>query len=313
MKNKLKQAMFCLIACAAYFQTKAQTLPITISARTNTNKSIEFTATKTDPGTYTLILNFNNVTNATAGREVVTVTGYSRSAYILDPINKDQGVGYSYGYSYIRGKLKVKHDPEFVYLLPYKNGTKVRAAESSFANATYFGSTTPEDWKAYRFFTKTEDTITAVRKGTVVEVTDQHETDDKKGIAFTNKLNSIIIEHADGTILRYQGLKKGSIVVKVGDVVFPGTSLGVNSKTHADSPPNVSLLFMYLKSADIEASRNTNVQNSKSLYGFITAKFCTTENPSMYVVPNQEYTVAVTPEIVQKEMSKKELKTLVKK
>lgn len=312
MKNKLKLSLCCLLAFATYIETKAQELPITIRGRTNTDRSIEFTAIKTDPGTYTLVLNFKDVTNATAGREVVTVTGYSKSAYVLEPINKDQGVDFSYGYSYIRGKLKVKHDPEFVYLLPYKNGTKVKTVESSFAKATYFGSTTPEDWKAYRFYTKTEDTITAVRKGTIVEVIDLYETDDKKGIAFTNKLNSIMIEHADGTILRYQGLKKGSIVVKVGDVVFPGTSLGVNSKTHADSPPNVSLLFMYLKSADIEASRNVNLQNSKSLYGFITAKFCTTANPSMYVVPNQEYTVAVTPEIVQKEMTKKELKTLVK-
>lgn len=231
----------------------------------------------------------------------------------MNPTNKEQGIGYSLSYSYIRGKLKPKYDPEFVYILPYKNGTKVEAAESGFANAQYFGSTTPADWKSYRFYTKTEDTITAVRKGTVVDLKDLYESESKEGISFTTMVNLLTIEHADGTLATYRGFKKGSFAIKVGDVVFPGTKLGVNSKSSATSPYNVSLMLYYLKSDDIESTKDKNVKTDKSLYGFITAKFHTAENPSLFLVPQQEYTVAASPEIIQKEFTKKELKALTKK
>lgn len=314
MKNKFKLTLLSLTACFVFTISEAQERSLTVSTKTNTNRSVDFTATKIDPGTYTLILNFNSLNNVSAGvREVFTLSGYGNNFYTMNPTNKEQGIGYSFSYTSIRGKLKPKYDPEFVYILPYKNGTKVRATESAFANAQYFGSTTPEDWKSYRFYTKTEDTITAVRKGTVVEVKDLYETESKEGVSFTTKVNSLTVEHVDGTLALYRGFKKGSFAIKVGDVVFPGTKLGVNSKSSSTSPYNVSLMLFYLKSDDVESSRDKNVQTDKSLYGFITAKFHTAENPNLFLIPQQEYTVAASPEIIQKEFTKKELKALTKK
>lgn len=226
----------------------------------------------------------------------------------LTPTNKDQGIGFSYSYSYIRGELNPKYSPLFLYALPYAKGKKVRAIESSFLNATYFGSTTPDDWKVYRFITEQIDTVTAIRKGIVVNVSDLYD-EDNKDIKYTNKVNSVVIEHADGTLATYKGFKKG-IFVKEGQIVFPGTALGMNSITN--DRYGISLMLTYLKSADIE-SAGKNVKESKSLYGFITPYFCPTENANGILINQKYYTSAITPEIIQKEMTKKEIKNLGKK
>ncbi len=137
--------------------------------------------------------------------------------------------------------------------MPNGKGRKVRALESTFFNATYFGSTTPDDWKAYRFFTQEADTVTAIRKGIVVNVSDLYDGDN-----------------------------------------------------------SISLIVTYLKSAEIAAAKK-NLKETKSLYGFITPYFCTLENVNGILTSQQYYTSTITTEIIQKEMSKKEIKGLTKK
>jgi hypothetical protein len=286
----------------------AQDAPVKVNYVIASNKNVDFSFEKADPGTYTVVLKFNNLTNTyDVGRQEYEAKGYIGRLTTLSPTNKEQGVGFSYSYSYIRGKFKPKYDPDFIYLLPCKKGNKVKATESTFINATYFGSTTPDDWKVYRFYTDAEDTVTAVRKGTVVAVKDLYETAEG-GVAYTSSTNELIIEHADGTLATYRGFKKGSFRVQVGQTVFPGTVLGVNSKSAANGRPGIALLITYLKSSDFEGGRNQNVTNSKSFYGFITPKFYTADNPAATLVAQQDYVSAITPEIIRKEFTKKELK-----
>jgi hypothetical protein len=286
----------------------AQDAPVKVNYVVASNKSVDFNFEKADLGTYTVVLTFTNLTNTyNTGRQEYEAKGYSGRLTTLTPSNKEQSVGFSYSYSYIRGKFQPKYDPNFVYLLPYKNGSKVKATESAFVNATYFGSTTPDDWKVYRFYTDNEDTVTAVRKGMVVAIKDLYETADG-GVAYTSSVNELIIEHADGTLATYRGFKKGSFRVQVGQTVFPGTALGINSKSSGSGRPNIGLLITYLKSVDFEGGRNQNIKSSKSLYGFITPKFCTASNPAAILVAQQDYVSANTTEIIRKEFTKKELK-----
>ncbi|KQC00816.1 hypothetical protein AQF98_09055 [Pedobacter sp. Hv1] len=294
---------------------KAQVPHISIKVETNTNRSIDYIATKTDPGTFLVVLNFTNLTNSLSKeREIATITGYAGNVYTMRPENKNQDIRYSnFTFSYIRGKLNPKYDPEFVYLLPYQNGTKVKALELTDGKAKYLGSTTPNSWKIYRFSTDAADTVTAVRKGIVVELKDIYDTDSREGVAFTSNQNFIMIEHADGTLAEYNGFKKGSTTVKVGDVVFPGASLGMSSKASENAEPSITLVLSYLKSADFESAKDKTKQRDKSLYGYITGKFLTGENSSMVLESNQVYTSVIAPAIVQKELTKKELKALVKK
>ncbi|RZK55576.1 MAG: hypothetical protein EOO91_13830 [Pedobacter sp.] len=108
----------------------------------------------------------------------------------------------------------------------------------------------------------------------------------------------------------YRGFKKGSITVKVGQTVFPYTKVGLNTKSGSNGMYNISLLLTYLKSNDLESSKNQNLQNSKSLYGFVNPHFYTLENGNLILENNKFYTSAKKPEIVQLEMTKKEIKNM---
>lgn len=308
-KMKLSTSILALVLLATAFTTHAQEKELTVTSKRNDDKSVSLIAEKNSPGTYTVVINFKDLTNSSVpGNPVYKVKHNGDNFTTLTPQNKDQGIGYSYSYSYIRGELNPKYSPLFLYALPYGNGKKVRAVESGFLNATYFGATAPADWKAYRFYTEAADTVTAVRKGTVVNVSDLYDAD-TKDFTYTSKVNTVIIEHADGTLATYKGFKKG-ILVKEGQIVFPGNALGLNSMTNERY--GISLMITYLKSAEITAAKQ-NVKESKSLYGFITPYFCTTENANGVLTNQKYYTSAITAEMIQKEMTKKEIKSLAKK
>ncbi|MEZ2337222.1 hypothetical protein AB6735_16370 [Mucilaginibacter sp. RCC_168] len=312
MTNRIKAIAFALLNCYFIINVSAQDSEIKINYTINTNKNVDFNYEKNDLGSYTINLKFTNLINSSnAIEQHFTVKSYSGHFLTLSPQNKDQGVGFAYQYSYIRGKLNPKYNAGFVYLLPCKKHKKVMVADVAFVGARFLGKTTPEDWKVYFFYTPNEDTVTAVRKGLVVEVKDLYETEASADLAYKSNVNEIIVEHEDGTLATYRGFKKGSVVVKLGQTVLPGTTLGLNSKFSINYSFGITLLVTYLKSIDIESSRDT--QNSKSLYGFVDPHFCTAENANTTLTAQQEYTEADTPEIVGKELTKKELKQLINK
>jgi hypothetical protein len=287
---------------------KAQENVIKVTTNINTDKSVSFTAEKSVPGTYTIVLKFNNISNSTDfPNDNYTVYNNHYNFLNLKPSNKEQGIGYSYTCAYIRGKLNPKYDPNFVYLLPYQKEAKVKVMEAGFLNAAYFGSETPPDWKVYHFCTDKADTVTVARKGIVVSIQDIYE-ESSRNLAYTSRVNQIEIEHEDGTIARYLGFKKG-IFVKVGQKVIPAEPLGISSKISSNGQYFVSLMLTYLKSVDYESLRNKNLKGSKSLYGFITPYFCTSENTNLILQNKTQYTAIASIEIVKKELTKRELKS----
>jgi hypothetical protein len=312
INKKMKTTLLTLSLCVLLLIAKAQERTVTIEAKRNENKSIDFDYNKTDPGTHTVVIKFASLSNTMDPGASFTASDYSGRLFSLTPSNKDQGIGYgSYTTFYIRGKLKPKYNPNFIYVLPYKNEAKVQVAESGFLGATYFGKTAPEDWKAYRFYTTEQDTVSAIRKGLVVEVKDLYETGGEDGLSYTSKVNELTIEHTDGTMAIYKGFKKGSFTVKVGQTVFPGTSLGLNSKYDRNGKYNVSIMVTYLKSLDVDKTANSTTK-SNSYYGFITPRFMTANNADEVLVAQKIYMAASTADVVQKEMTKKELKLLGK-
>lgn len=304
-KSIITLSLICLFAVNA----NAQEGKLKVTQTNNPDRSVRFNFEKTDPGAHTLVLNFKELSNSSGSEtQSFNVTGYGGSFLTLNPINKNQGIGLSYSYRYFRGKFKPKYNADFVYLLPYDNDVQVKASESSFVGATYFGNTTPEDWKVYRFYTKDEETVTAARKGVVVEIVDEFESDNGNA-HYTSKTNHLIIEHADGTLATYRGLKKGSFEVKLGQTVFPGTKLAKNSKYGTKDQFNISLMISYLKDKDAGTGKQT-VATAKSYYGFVTPKFFTAENQNVVLENGGFYTVAQSKEIIQKEFTKRELKTV---
>ncbi|MCH5690678.1 M23 family metallopeptidase [Niabella sp. W65] len=139
-------------------------------------------------------------------------------------------------------------------------GIKCEVVEAGYANQRYFGAEKPADWKSYFFYTDKEEMVTAIRKGMVVKVVDEFET--SENIEFTTRQNAVIVEHEDGTLVRYLGFKKGSLQVRPGDVILPNTPLGVNT-FRSKNRYAISIFMYYLSSLDFESLQNQTLAKQK--------------------------------------------------
>ncbi|MBK0383566.1 M23 family metallopeptidase [Pedobacter sp. SD-b] len=300
----LKFLTLCFLCTICKIATAQENL-IKFTTTRNLDKSIDFNFDKADPGTFTILLTFKNLENATPVGSEIVISGYSGKFYTLKPDNANQDISFSFSCTYVRGKTDCEIQSDFLYLLPYKNGTKVKMNEAINLEAKYFGNTKPDDWKSYFFLTEKEDTVTAIRRGLVVEIKNDFENQESN-VVFTSNTNSIIVEHADGTFARYGHLKKGSILVKVGQTVYPANSLGLNTK--GNSSYKSSLTIMYLVSNDLQTVKTQNLKTYKSVYGYVTPQFATQDHNNLVLKPNEVYTAFSTPDMIRKEMNKKELK-----
>ena len=288
--------------------TSAQEQVLKLSSKRLDNKSVEISYEKNKPGNYTIAVKFSNLTNTTQTSESVSsINSSSGTLLTLRPIDKNQGINYNFTYRYIPGKLKPKVKEDFCYILPYRSGEEVRVVEMGYANEKYFGAEKQSDWKSYSMITHQQDTVTATRKGEVVDIVDKFEDASSDNIAFTSSKNYLIVEHEDGTLLRYSGFKRGSIPVKLGEAVLPGSVLGINSHNQ-NNYYSISLLLYYLSSANFESLQGQTLANPKSLYKILTPTF-TFDGTTCVVLENQkEYSAFNSEEIITREMSKKEIK-----
>ena len=299
------------LICVAFLilqNTFAQDKALRLSSKTLDNRNVEISYENSNPGSYTVVLKFSDLTNSYQSNESVfqVISGHG-ILLTLKPQDKDKGIRYAYKYTYIRGKLNPKFKENFCYVLPYKPGERVRVVEMGYINEKYFGAEKPSDWKSYSFITNNEDTVTAIRKGVVVEIVDEFDDGNSESVAYTSKKNYIIVEHGDGTLLRYSGFKRGSINLKMGEVVFPGSVLGLNS-LRQNNNYSISLLLYYLHSADFQSLQGETLSNPKSLYKTLTPKFTFDGTKCDLLEDKKEYTAFNSEEIIMREMSKRELK-----
>lgn len=301
--KKLIVFLFFTYTC---LQAIGQESILKLSSTRNSDNTVDITYEKPDEGTVTVELSFRELANANSPRTVLSVRGTSGTLLTLKPIHKEKPIPYSYTYRSIRGALLPKIDTSFVYILPYEASENVRVSEAGFLRAKYFGAEEPKDWKVYHFYTDKPATVVASRKGTVVKVKDEHDDNKLEDVSYSSQTNNVIIEHADGTLLEYDGFQHGSIKVKVGDVVFPGQSLGINVK-RGENKYSVVYSLYYLKSAKLFNVANKGMSNSESYYGWITPVFSTADGESK-LENNKSYKASISNEIVTKEMSKREMK-----
>lgn len=171
----------------------------------------------------------------------------------------------------------------------------------------YFGEEEPEDWNSYRYYTHEKSTVTAMRKGIVVDIIDEHDAPDMDGVSYTSSLNSIMIEHEDGTLAYYAGFEKGSIAVKSGETVFPGTALGQNTRIDRNRGYYVSVIIQYLNNI-VQDAETKLIARSGRFYGFVTPHFTTAEGEGIILEHAREYRATAPAAIVTKEMSRREKK-----
>jgi len=193
-----------------------------IEYKVNDDKSIDFRYQKSKPNSITAILEFSFMSNTSSPRTIVKKLNKSQGSFItLKPTNADQNIGFNYTYKYFNQTINPTLDKEFVYILPYKKGSKMNVEELDFLGEKYSNKKKPKGWKAYSFKSDVPQEIYPTRKGVVIEVVNKHEPDLTKTYSFYNKMNSVKVEHSDGTIANYSGFDKLKISVKPGDIVYP--------------------------------------------------------------------------------------------
>jgi len=118
-----------------------------------------------------------------------------------------------------------------------------------------------------------------------------------------------MIEHEDGTLARYNVLKKGSIKVVPGQTVYAHTPIAIAGTYNLGRNSQVSFTVCYLSEDNLDNSGRQTMKTKKNYYSYIDPIFHTTDG-DVRLKSNQTYTADLNNEIITKELSKKEKKKL---
>jgi hypothetical protein len=141
---------------------------------------------------------------------------------------------YGYRYRWIKGSKDAIHDDNYLYMLPYSN--KVDAVLSQGFDTIY--SHKGRSKYAVDFAMSEGSEVIAARGGVVIKTKSSSNVGgyDKK---YSAHGNYITIYHNDGTFGLYYHLKKGGVVVKVGQKVKKGQLIGYSGNTGYSSGPHL--------------------------------------------------------------------------
>lgn len=286
-----------------------------ITHERNDDKSITFRYNSDIPGSALIVLNFIDLENAYAGVIKRTITGYGGEIYTLTPTNPENGIGFSYRSKIFYGNVNKKPNAKFKYILPFKKGEKIRVRTLNYLGKK-FGNTTPKNWKSWQFLTKPNDTVLAIRKGIVVNITDDATADTAAEYDFKSKSNSITVEHKDGTLARYSVLKDKSIMVNIGDIVYPSAPIALAGSYDLEENSQLRLSVFYLDKKilnyDFSKRDSENLTNKTHLYSYIDPLFYTDENLTK-LKSNSFYSSNYNNSIIELEMRKREKRKFKKK
>ena len=272
----------------------------------NNDKSVSFNYKKYRPGSYFLIIEFNNLNNTRANTFRRVIDGSSGSLLKLKPTNQDEGIGFQYTFQYYQGNLNSKIHYDYPYILPFDKGKTNFVNELYSIENTYLKKDLPKNWKSYSFEFKNPEIIRSIRKGTVVEIINKFKSKSDKVYSFYSEQNSIKIEHKDGSIASYKGFGYNQINVKIGQLVFPQTKLGQLAKFDLREIYRLYLSLYSFKT--IEGISPNRIKSSSDIeINYITPKFYI--NGDIKKLKNKEkFEVDYNEDVLFKEMRKREIK-----
>ncbi len=303
--------IFLMISNIGFSQKK----PLTITPQRNSNNSIDFYYTKTNPGSKHVIITFKKLTNCRKPKVITkTIKGWSGLLFTLRPIDKKKRISYSYRYQSINGNPNAKIDSNFVYILPFKKGTKITASKLSYLGKRFFGNKNPKNWKYFKFKTTPNTTVVAIRKGIVIKVQNKWNSDTTSGKEYGYKSdeNYILIEHSDGTFARYSVLAKNSIKIKVGDTVYPSTPIATTGSYDTAENNQLRIGVYYLDPHFKFRNKKENLR-TKSHHHIYINPFYFTDKGITQLKSKISYTANFNQEIITKEMKRREKKKWKKK
>ena len=190
--------------------------------------------------------------------------------------DEQQGINYDYQAKYYISNAGKKMDEDHPYLLPMAAGKTVQFYYPSFKPNTYYVN---------HFKLSSQDTVYCMRKGFVTAEPRMHHQSDR-----ISKNESLEVMHADGSVMVYENLYHDSLMVQVGQKVFPGQPLGViNNKCFVRTN-----LYVFKKEGLVQSTPMIFVHDKDHFEPF---------NRSI-----KDITVVHPFEVITKEMTKREIK-----
>ena len=240
-----------------------------IEHKVNDDKTVDFSYKNLSPNTITVIVNFSFLDNTMSSTRVVEkVSKPEGKLFRLKPMNNEQNIGFNYSYLFFNHNINPKVDDDFVYILPYKKETQMFVEELSYLGSTYSDKEDPKGWKSYSFSSDEVQKIFPVRKGVVIDVVRDYGVDTTKTFTYYYKMNSVKIEHDDGTLALYSGFNKDEIYVNVGDIVYPKyNALGKTEIYDARKKHRINFsLFYYSTKNGIKLSSLSKNNQTEIIY-----------------------------------------------
>ena len=314
----MKSLYFLIIVFSTFGLTipkaDAQMREIELFSERNSKSGIDIYAKTHVPGSFTVFIHFTSLENASHRSTFSTVVYSDGKLLTLNPIVENKSVSCHYSYYSTRGYKPQKVDSAFIYRLPFSEKKTEPAKAFSLYNVRqqHLKDTVDNSWASWQFMLNQGDTVFAIRKGLVIRIIDEHEPLHIGGnVSFSSKSNDITIEHEDGTLSSYRVVEKGSFMVSVGDVVYPGTPLA-KAGTYSKIDKHQIRIHIYYPEIDEVLAKNPPENKSVFKSRYYNPFFLTSEGVQQFE-HGKEYRAVSSNELVQKEMSKKELKRVNKK
>ena len=308
---KLAILVCCTILIGSTLPVSGQDKSLKVTCVRNNQDGYDFNYEKYEEGTFVVIVRLNDPVNTSEHEYKQEVKSTSGLLFSVSPMIKNIPVSFStYNTTYYRGRLNSKTDSTFVYALPYKKGNTFSVAYLSDLGKS-FGNLSTKNFKSFEFTSKECDTICAIRKGVVVSVIDKYEMDTTLSKSYTSNVNSILVEHPDGTFASYTGFKKGAIAVAEGQTVFPYTPLGLLS--YYDSRKTYSLrlmVYFWSETPSVhEEDQPVTLKTRKDYHEYVDPWFLSVKGVTK-LQNHKSYAADFSRFILEQEMTKKELKAI---
>lgn len=286
---------------------------VTLSTERNSDNSLSILAATSIFGEYTVRLQFSEFSGYNSSLPVssnIAIATVFRSSRIeLSRLTQQKVSGryaLEYKYSYYPGRaLRRVSEPDYLYLLPAKEGRAVQSVKVSSLEELL---KRPDGEKIYPagFIFKQGDTICASRAGVVSQLEDAN-SGDRKTELYSNSRNNISIQHKDGTIGHYSILAPVEALVTPGDYVVPGQPIAVFNK-----PADKYYVFFSVSYLDEKklAVNYGNISRSPVMYTHLPLHFSDAAGKAFELESNKEYTAAHPKELVGAELSRKDKKRL---
>jgi len=271
-------------------------------------KVYEIIATNRTSSSYVVEITFTELKNLTCrdGNRSFYKTVFPGRHVITTLKRKDENGATKFNFNSWKypGKYKPKVKFDHPYLIPLQDQKSTKVRELTYLFDTYGTIDPPKNWYGLVMETTAGDTIYASRKGTVV-VVKQNQNSIYDGLLYSSEYNGVTIEHKDGTFGDYHLFQDNGIFVEEGQVVMAGAPIGIIGGDSYASGSHLRFSVRYFhKHAKII---DGEISDNFFYWAYVPMNFYTNQGQKKLEV-GSSYKAIHSPEIIMKEMSKKEKK-----